>query len=59
MIEYFYEETEVGIYRLAFKVAALITVAQYAINSIVAPMFSSFKTKGDIDGLRKIVRNIG
>ncbi|MBM56310.1 MAG: hypothetical protein CMB32_07115 [Euryarchaeota archaeon] len=59
MIEYFYEETEVGIYRLAFKVAALITVAQYAINSIAAPMFSSFKTKGDINGLRKIVRNIG
>ena len=59
MIEFFYEEKDVGIYRLAFKVATLITVAQYAINSIAAPMFSSFKTKGDMDGLKKIVMNIG
>ena len=59
MIEYFHDEKDVGIYRLAFKVAALITVAQYAINSIAAPMFSSFKTKGDLVGLKKIVRNIG
>lgn len=59
MIGYYLEESEVGIYRLAFKVAALITFAQFAINSIAAPMFSSFKAKGDMEGLRKIVRNIG
>ena len=48
-----------GIYRLAFKVAALVTFAQFAINSIAAPMFSSFKAKGDMTGLRRMVRNIG
>ena len=59
MIGYFLEESHVGIYRLAFKVAALITFAQFAINSIAAPMFSSFKAKGDIEGLKKLVKNIG
>jgi O-antigen/teichoic acid export membrane protein len=59
MIGYYLEESEVGIYRLAFKVAALITFAQFAINSIAAPMFSSFKAKGDMKGLKRITRNIG
>ncbi|MBM71212.1 MAG: hypothetical protein CL847_00310 [Crocinitomicaceae bacterium] len=59
MIGYYLEESEVGIYRLAFKIAALTTFAQFAINSIAAPMFSSFNANGDMKGLRKIVRNIG
>ena len=59
MIEFFYEEKDVGIYRLAFKVATLITFSQYAVNSIAAPMFSSYKAQGDMDGLKKIVMNIG
>ena len=59
MIGVYMEESQVGIYRLAFKVAALVTFAQFAINSIAAPMFSSFKAKGDMPGLRKMVRNIG
>ena len=59
MIGYYLTEDEVGIYRLAFKVAALVTFAQFAINSIAAPMFSSFKAKGDMTGLRRMVRNIG
>lgn len=59
MIGYYLDAREVGIYRIAFKIAALITFAQFAINSIAAPMFSSFKTKNDMDGLRRMVRNIG
>jgi O-antigen/teichoic acid export membrane protein len=59
MIGYYLDEAEVGIYRLAFKVATLITFAQFAINSIAAPMFSSFKAQDDLAGLIKMTRNIG
>jgi O-antigen/teichoic acid export membrane protein len=59
MIGYYLDAHDVGIYRIAFKIAALITFAQFAINSIAAPMFSSFKAKKDMQGLRKMVRNIG
>lgn len=59
MIGYYLDSREVGIYRIAFKIAALITFAQFAINSIAAPMFSSFKAKNDLKGLRRMVRNIG
>ena len=59
MIGIYLEESEVGVYRLAFKVAALITFAQFAVSSIAAPMFSSYKAKNDILGMRKITRNIG
>jgi len=59
MIGIYLEEWEVGVYRLAFKVAALITFAQFAVSSIAAPMFSSYKTNNDIQGMKKITRNIG
>ena len=59
MIGYYLTEDEVGIYRLAFKVAALVTFAQFALNSIAAQMFSSFKATRDMTGLRRMVRNIG
>jgi O-antigen/teichoic acid export membrane protein len=59
MIGYYLDEKEVGVYRLAFKVATLITFAQFAINSIAAPMFSSFYAKNDLAGMKKITRNIG
>ena len=59
MIGYYLDESEVGIYRLAFKVATLITFAQFAINSIAAPMFSSFSAKNDLASLRKMTLNIG
>ena len=59
MIGYYLDESDVGVYRLAFKVATLITFAQFAINSIAAPMFSSFYAKNDLAGMKKITRNIG
>ena len=59
MIGYYLNESDVGVYRLAFKVATLITFAQFAINGIAAPMFSSFYAKNDLAGMKKITRNIG
>ena len=59
MIGYYRDESQVGVYRLAFKVANLITFTQFAISSIAAPMFSSFFAKNDMEGMKKITRNIG
>ena len=59
MIGYFIDETNVGIYRIAFKIATLITFAQFAINSIAAPMFSEFFTKKDMEGIRRTTHQIG
>jgi len=59
MIGYYRDESQVGVYRLAFKVANLITFTQFAISSIAAPMFSSFFAKNDLEGMKKITRNIG
>ena len=59
MIGYYQDEAQVGVYRLAFKVANLITFTQFAISSIAAPMFSSFFAKNDLEGMKRITRNIG
>ncbi len=56
MIGYYRDESQVGVYRLAFKVANLITFTQFAISSIAAPMFSSFFAKNDLEGMKKIIR---
>jgi O-antigen/teichoic acid export membrane protein len=59
MIGYYRDEAQVGVYRLAFKVANLITFTQFAISSIAAPMFSSFFAKNDLEGMKRITRDIG
>ena len=59
MIGYYRDESQVGVYRLAFKVANLVTFTQFAISSIAAPMFSSFFAKNDLAGMKKITKNIG
>ena len=59
MVGYFLDEKDVGIYRVAFKIATLITFAQFAINSIAAPMFSEFFAKNDIEGIRRTTHQIG
>lgn len=40
MLSYFMAEEVVGIYRIAFKIATLITFGQFAINTVVAPLIS-------------------
>jgi O-antigen/teichoic acid export membrane protein len=59
MIGYYRDEAQVGVYRLAFKVANLITFTQFAISSIAAPMFSTFFAKNDLEGMKRITRDIG
>ena len=46
MLSYFLEEDEVGVYRIVFKIATLITFAQFALNTVVAPMISGLHSGG-------------
>lgn len=59
MIGHFMKDEDVGLYRFVFKMATLITFAQFAINSIVAPMISGFMADKNITGLRKLIHQIG
>lgn len=58
MVGYFLGDEPVGIYRFAFKMATLITFSQFAINSIAAPMLSSFHATQDVGGMRKVIHQI-
>jgi O-antigen/teichoic acid export membrane protein len=59
MIGYYKTSGDVGIYRIAFKVATLITFIQFAVNSIAAPTIASLYAKDDLPGLRKYIKQIG
>ena len=47
MLGYYLPEREVGIYRIVFKIATLITFAQFALNTVVAPMVSALSKNRD------------
>jgi len=46
MLGYYLTEDRVGMYRIVFKIATLITFAQFALNTVVAPMVSALHEKG-------------
>lgn len=58
MVGGFMDDAHLGVYRFAFKMATLITFAQFAVNSIAAPMISEFSTQKNIAGLRSIIHQI-
>lgn len=47
MLSYFLSEDQVGVYRIAFKIATLITFAQFALNAVIAPMVSELHSGGE------------
>jgi O-antigen/teichoic acid export membrane protein len=59
MIGYFKTSADVGVYRIAFKIATLITFIQFAVNSIAAPNIASLYANNNMEGLRKYTRQIG
>lgn len=59
MIGYFMDERSVGIYRIAFKVATLITFTQFAINSFLAPAISELHSEGGSEKFRRLIRQVG
>lgn len=52
-------EADVAHYRVAFRLAALLTFTQFAVNALGAPTFGALHAKGDTDGLRSAVHRIG
>jgi O-antigen/teichoic acid export membrane protein len=58
MIGYFMEESDVGIYRIAFRISTVITFTQFAINGIAAPMIAAHYHNKDIRGLRNLIHKI-
>lgn len=58
MVGGFMDDEALGVYRFAFKMATLITFAQFAINSMAAPMISGFSTQRNVTGLRSIIHQI-
>ena len=56
LLGHFLEEDQVGIYRVAFRMAAVVTLVQAAVNSYAAPLFAERHASGDDKGLRAILR---
>ena len=56
LLGHFLEEDQVGIYRVAFRMAAVVTLVQAAVNSYAAPLFAERHALGDNAGLREALR---
>lgn len=52
-------ESDVAHYRSAFRLAALLTFTQFAVNALGAPTFGALHSQGDTEGLRRAVHRIG
>ena len=59
MLAVWLDEAAVAHYRAAFRLAALLTFTQFAVNALGAPTFGALHASGDRDGLRRTVHRIG
>jgi O-antigen/teichoic acid export membrane protein len=59
MLGYFADEVAIGVYRVIFKIASLITFTQFAINSIAGPMYAQFHARNSVKDMAQITRQIG
>jgi O-antigen/teichoic acid export membrane protein len=58
MVGYFLDAESVGFYRVAFKIATLITFAQFAVNAQIAPQISAAWKAKDLQGLQASVHRV-
>lgn len=59
MLAAWMDEAAVAHYRAAFRLAALLTFTQFAVNALGAPTFGALHASGDREGLRRTVHRIG
>lgn len=59
MLSAWLSEADVAHYRAAFRLAALLTFTQFAVNALGAPTFGALHAAGQTDALRKTVHRIG
>ena len=53
LLGHYLDEGDVGVYRVAFRVASVITLVQAAVNSYAAPWFAERHAAGDDQGLHQ------
>lgn len=58
MVGYFLDAESVGLYRVSFKIATLITFAQFAVNAQIAPQISAAWKAKDLKGLQASVHRV-
>jgi O-antigen/teichoic acid export membrane protein len=58
MLSYYVSKSDVGVYDTCFRLASLLFIVQFAINSISAPKFAEFSNSQDLTQLKKVVRYI-
>ncbi|HAB31284.1 MAG TPA: hypothetical protein DCE13_01950 [Cryomorphaceae bacterium] len=58
MVGYFLDAEQVGLYRVAFKIATLITFAQFAVNAQIAPHISAAWKSNDLKELQASVYRV-
>ncbi len=58
MVGYFLDAEHVGLYRVAFKIATLITFTQFAVNAHIAPLISAAWKAQDRKGLQASVYRV-
>jgi O-antigen/teichoic acid export membrane protein len=56
ILGFYRSETEVGIFDVAVRIAALLTFTLTSINSIAAAKFSECYSSGDMEGFQKVVK---
>ena len=56
MLGIFRSAKDVGIYNVAVRLATITSLSLMAVNTIAAPKFAEFWGKGDLEGLKKVVR---
>ena len=56
LLGHYLEEDQVGSYRVAFRMAAVVTLVQAAVNSYAAPLFAERHASGDRVGLKAALR---
>ena len=58
MLGYFMDDSDVGVYRIAFKVATLITFTQFAVNASVAPDIAKLWAEGQRQAIQANIQRI-
>ncbi len=58
MLAFMASRAELGVYEITFKIAQVIGLTLYAVNTIAAPKFSEFYSEGNMDQLRRFIQQI-
>jgi O-antigen/teichoic acid export membrane protein len=58
MLGFMASRAELGVYEITFKIAQVIGLTLYAVNTIAAPKFSEFYSEGNVEQLRRFIQQV-